>query len=151
MSVLFFLESVAGGEKEVYLSNLVVAVKWHLSLCVCIPLKVYICVIPKKKRRVGIWILLLFFYILWTTTKNLAQSFKGFLFFYFLNSQFTNPKFLITLSLFLYFCCISPKFLGFCLKFLTIFLLISKFANLCFICISFSDKHFLLIFYFNFF
>lgn len=111
----FFLESVAGGEKEVYLSNLVVAVKWHLSLCVCIPLKVYICVIPKK-RRVGIWILLLFFYILWTTTKNLAQSFKGFfIFLFFKYSIYKSKIFNNTFFVFIFLLYIS-KILGILLE-----------------------------------
>lgn len=76
----FFLESVAGGEKEVYLSNLVVAVKWHLSLCVCIPLKVYICVIPKKKSRyMNITLILLY---TMDNNKKLGSEFQRFFIFF---------------------------------------------------------------------
>lgn len=76
-----FLESVAGGEKEVYLSNLVVAVKWHLSLCVCIPLKVYICAIPKKKSRyMNITLILLY---TMDNNKKLGSEFQRFFLFIF--------------------------------------------------------------------
>lgn len=114
LSVLFFLESVAGGEKEVYLSNLVVAVKWHLSLCVCIPLKVYICVIQKKKSRyMNITLILLY---TMDNNKKLGSEFQRFfIFLFFKFSIYKSKIFNNTFFVFIFLLYIS-KILGILLE-----------------------------------